>query len=158
MEKLQPLHIASGDAKWHSLFGNSMTVPQKFKHSFTIWLRNFPSNNIVKKNDNISPHTHTLEKKKNNLYMGCDLKFGYILWLKWWGIIPLIILLHRTLFCYFLISDLHNTVLPIWVSLSRLLPNWSYKWELCSVDTLIVAEQRMRLNLVTPVTHRNWDT
>lgn len=36
MEKLQLLYVAEGNVKMMQPLGNCMTVPQKFKHSFTI--------------------------------------------------------------------------------------------------------------------------
>ena len=44
VEKLKPSHMAGGNAKLWSHFGNSLVVPQKTKHRVTIW----PSNSTAR--------------------------------------------------------------------------------------------------------------
>ena len=61
VEELESSFIVDGCVKWCNSLENNLTVPQKVKHTATIWHNNSIHRYIPRKNENAHPH--------KNLYM-----------------------------------------------------------------------------------------
>ena len=60
---MEPSYVAGGNTKWFRILENSLAILQKAKHRITLWLSNFTSKDISKRNKNIYPHKYLYDKR-----------------------------------------------------------------------------------------------